>query len=291
MPHPGCWTTKAMPFNERRMEMAGAVTSIEKVGKELNDFCKSRRKNILVVDDEQGILESLEEVFNQRFNVFTAKDGREAIDLLGRLRFNLVTLDLTLPEIEGIDVLKRIRELSEPPPVIVITGHSTHERAKECANSAVLGYVEKPFDPFELLERVTGILKENKDTEKAGTDSELLFTKKLSEIVEKAVRFININYCKMNFCKRPIRPKDVAAHVSVPRKLLGKMFKEETEHTMDDYLNLNRVEKAKELLLRDRDARESEASYKSGFRSVAHFLRVFKRYTGMTPTDFRKSHI
>ena len=69
--------------------MAGAGTSIEKVGKELNEFCKSRRKNILVVDDEQGILESLEEVFNAKFNVFTAKDGGEAIGLLERLRFNL----------------------------------------------------------------------------------------------------------------------------------------------------------------------------------------------------------
>jgi len=265
--------------------MTGAETASGRVGAELNDFGRPQRKNILVVDDEPGILESLEEVFNQRFNVFTAKDGKEAIDLLGRLRFDLVTLDLTLPEIEGIDVLKRIRELSEPPPVIVITGHSTHERAKECANSAVQGYIEKPFDPFELLERVTGILRENKNTENVVTNSEPVFAKELSRLVEKTIRFINIHYT------RPIRPKNVAEQVSIPRKRLGKKFKEETGHSMDDYLNWKRMQKTKELLLQNRDANLSEISYKSGFKSEAHFLRVFKRHTGTTPTDFRKSNI
>jgi len=265
--------------------MTDPETASGRVGVELDDLGRTQRKNILVIDDEQGILESLEEVFNQTFNVFTAKDGREAIDLLGRLSFNLVTLDLALPEIEGIDVLKRIRELSEPPHVIVITGHSTHERAKECANSAVQGYIEKPFDPFELLERVTGILRENKNAKNVVTDSEPLFVKESSRLVEKAIRFINIHYT------RPIRPKNVAEQVSIPRKRLGRKFKEETGHSMDDYLNWKRMQKAKELLLQNREANLSEVSYKSGFKSEAHFLRVFKRYTGTTPTDFRKSNI
>ena len=157
MPHSGCWTTKAMPFNERGTEMAFPESSFRRVGTELDGLTGHKRKNILVVDDEPGILESLEEVFNPKFNVFTAKDGKEAIDLLERLRFNLITLDLTLPGIDGIDVLKKIRGLPEPPPVIIITAHSTHERAKICADSAVKGYIEKPFDPFALLERVSGI--------------------------------------------------------------------------------------------------------------------------------------
>jgi len=268
--------------------MNGAETAFGGVRTELNSFEIIRKKSILVVDDDAGVVESLEETFNDDFNVFTAKDGKEAIDLLQRHRVDFVTLDLTMPGMDGMDVLKWIRGLSKPPHVIVITAHSDHERAKFCADSAaVVGYIEKPFDCLELLERVKVILGVNKNEENAVTNSELVFANKPSGLIEKVVRYSDTHCTNIN---PPIRPKDVAKEFGIPRKRLGKMFKEETGYSMDYYINWKRVQEAKGLLLRDWDAHLSEILPKSGFENMAHFLRVFKRYTSTTPTEFRESN-
>jgi DNA-binding response OmpR family regulator len=178
-----------------------------------------RRKSILIIDDEQGILESLDELFSEKFNVFMAMDGEEGIDFLKRHFFDLVLLDLTMPGIDGMEVLKWIRGLSEPPPVMILTGHSTHERAKGCANSGVLGYIEKPFNPAELFNRVSAFLQEDKKKGNISANLEPAIAEKLSSLVAKAIRFINIRYTDH---VNPLRPNEVAAHVGVSREHLTR---------------------------------------------------------------------
>jgi len=248
----------------------------------------NQRKSILIIDDEQGILESLDEMFSEKFNVFTAMDGEKGIDLLKRCRFNLVLLDLTMPGIDGMEVLKWIRGFSEPPPVMILTGHSTHERAKGCADSGVLGYIEKPFNTTELFDRVTAILKEDKKKGNIATNSESVFAKKLSSLVEKAIKFINIHYTDHT---APLRPNKVATHIGVSREHLVRKFKEEIGCGVNEYINRLRIKKAKQHLLQNKDATLSNISYDSGFENETYFFKMFKRYTRTTPTNFRKSNI
>lgn len=247
-----------------------------------------QRKSILIIDDEPGILESLDQLFSDKFNVLMAVDGEEGIGLLKRRRFNLVLLDLTMPGMDGMEVLKWIRNLSEPPPVMILTGHSTHERAKGCADSGVLGYIEKPFNTTELFDRVTAILKEGKKKGNIATNSEPAFAKKISSLVEKVIRFINIRYTDH---ANPLRPKEVAAHLGVSREHLVRRFKEETGCGVNEYINRLRIKKAKQLFLQNKDAIISKVAYDSGFENETYFLKIFKRYTGTTPTNFRKPNI
>ncbi len=260
-------------------------------GKEMEDLQTTRtahgnqRKRILLIDDEPGILESLEVLFDERFHIFKAKDGKEGISLLKRLQLDLVILDLTLPEIDGMHVLRWIRGQSETLPVIIITAHSTHEKAAECADSLVQGYINKPFDSLDLFERVVGILNEDSDDSADATaDSGPEFANGLSSFVRESIRFIIGHY------REPIRPRDVAARISVSREYLARKFKEETGFSVGDYINRLRIEKAGQLLLEKRDLKLSELSYEMGFNSDTHFLKTFKRYAGVTPTAFRKSN-
>jgi len=247
----------------------------------------NQRKNILVIDDDLGMRESLEEVFNEDFNVFTAKGGIEGIDFLKRRRFNLVLLDLTMPGMDGVDVLRWTRELEEPPPVMIITAHSSQERAEECADLAVIGYVQKPIDATKLFNRVTAILNKDKQTGNIETDSEDVSPKKLTSLVEEAIRYIKTRYTDHI---EPLRPSEVAAYLRVSREYLVRQFREETAYGVSEYINRLRIKKAKELLLRNRDTPISEISCQSGFADGNYFLRVFNKYEGMTPTEFRKSN-
>jgi YesN/AraC family two-component response regulator len=237
------------------------------------------RKNILVIDDEPAMLESLEELFGDDFNVFKAGGGKEGLRLLENARVDLVLLDLKLAETDGTEVLKSLRRFSAVP-VIVMTAYSTIEWAERCADLAVQGYIKKPFDPDDMLEKVRAVLGERRGTGQVREGGSM---DGLSPRIRKAVRIIGDHYTES------IRTRDVAAQVFASRDYLGKKFKHETGHSIDEKINVQRVEKAKHLLLEKPDARLSEIAEEAGFGSERQFRRVFKRHTGMTPAAFKKS--
>ncbi|MBS3907921.1 MAG: response regulator [Syntrophaceae bacterium] len=249
-----------------------------------NNVRGDQRKTILIIDDERGMLDSLEELFSESFDVLKAEGGKEGLILFGSLRVDLVLLDLRLPGMDGVEVLKSIRGLSKTVPVIVMTAHSTIERAERCADLTVQGYVRKPFDPFDLLEKVEVMLKENRGIGGSkGNRSKCSLMNRPSVPVRESIKIIGDHYTK------PIRPKDVAAQVRISREYIGKKFKKETGRSMGEHINRFRIDRAKQVLLKKRNIKLSQLSNEVGFNHESYFLRMFKKYTGMTPTAFQKS--
>lgn len=266
-------------------ETAGSEAAApDGTGRDLHNVQEMFRKNILVIDDEQGMLESLEELFKNDFNVFKASDGKQSLNLLRSVQVDLVLLDLRLPEMDGTDVLKSIRRFSKTVPVIVMTAYSTIERAEKCAGLTVQGYIRKPFDSIELLQNVKEMLNETAESGHLGAGrSKPGSPDGLSAPVGKLVEIIGSHYTE------PIRPRDLAERVFSSREYIGKRFKKETGHSIGEHINRLRVEKAKHLLIEKMDIKISAIWREAGFGSESQFLRMFKRYTGRTAAAFRKS--
>ncbi len=115
-----------------------------------NDF----EAGILIVDDEAGAREALEVLLEDRYRVVSEPDGRSGLERLRRERFDVVLLDITMPEMDGIEVLQRIKKLDESIDVIMVSGA---DRAKEATASMKFGaydYITKPFDSDEILNTV-----------------------------------------------------------------------------------------------------------------------------------------
>ena len=102
--------------------------------------------NVLVVDDELGPRESLKMILKPMFNVYTAKDGQEALEFIKEKSVNLVTLDLKMPGMSGIAVLKEIKKCNPNTEVIVLTGYGSMNTAVEALRCGALDYLTKPFD-------------------------------------------------------------------------------------------------------------------------------------------------
>jgi response regulator RpfG family c-di-GMP phosphodiesterase len=107
--------------------------------------------SILVVDDEIGPRESLRMILKPIYEVYTASNGPEALQFISRDKIDLVTLDLKMPGISGIDVLKEIKKLRSDIEVVIITGYGTLTNAVEAIRYGAVDFISKPFNVAEIL--------------------------------------------------------------------------------------------------------------------------------------------
>lgn len=108
---------------------------------------------LLIVDDEEPVVEVLSDYFSgQGYQVGTARNGAEALAAVRRTRPDLVLLDVRMPGIDGVEVLRRIRALDGALPVIMVTANEDVALARETLKIGAFDYVAKPFD-FAYLDR------------------------------------------------------------------------------------------------------------------------------------------
>lgn len=108
------------------------------------------RANVLVVDDDLGPRESMRMILKPLHNVFTAEDGPAALRTIQEKPIDLVTLDLKMPGMDGIEVLKEIKKFNPNIEVIVVTGYGTLKSATEAMKYGVKGYITKPYNLSEI---------------------------------------------------------------------------------------------------------------------------------------------
>jgi two-component system, NtrC family, nitrogen regulation response regulator NtrX len=114
---------------------------------------------ILCVDDNAEIRTSLAEQFSMEdFEVDTAEDGEFALQKVKENNYDLILLDVKMPRMDGMTVLKEIRKLDKNPQVIMLSGISDVPTAMECVRLGAKDYISKPYDPEELLHIVIKLL-------------------------------------------------------------------------------------------------------------------------------------
>ncbi len=123
---------------------------------------KRSKANVLIVDDEKSMRESMEMLLKEEYNVKTAKSGREAISHIKNQRIDLVLLDIRLPEIDGIEVLKLIKSHDDSIEVIMVTAVITVKKAVEAIRIGAYDYVTKPFDIGSLQQQVEKVLEKRR---------------------------------------------------------------------------------------------------------------------------------
>ena len=120
-------------------------------------------QKLLIVDDEEDVREFGANFFRKRkIEVTTAASGEEALNILQSNKFNLVLLDIKMSGIDGIETLKRLREIDKDTKVIMVTGKKPEESSSSeiCKELGVIDYIHKPLELDELEKVVMSSLKE-----------------------------------------------------------------------------------------------------------------------------------
>ena len=130
------------------------------------------QETILIVEDEAGPRESLRMILSSFYDVYAVANGQEAIDLIREQNISLITLDLNMPGLSGIDVLKEIKKMKPDIEVVIITASETLPNAQKGMRFGASDFISKPFHVAEVItiirksiERRNASLKNQKRTD------------------------------------------------------------------------------------------------------------------------------
>jgi DNA-binding NtrC family response regulator len=137
---------------------------------------------ILVIDDEKNIRGTLKDILEfEKHNVTLAEDGKAALTAVENGEFDLIFSDIKMPEMDGIELLAKIKEMGVGTPVVMISGHGNIETAVECIKTGAFDFVEKPIDLNRLLVVLRNALEKKNLTQE---------TKRLRKKVEKQLQMV-----------------------------------------------------------------------------------------------------
>jgi len=120
-------------------------------------------KKILVVDDEKHIRDSCTKLLiRKRYDAEGAESGAEALEMISNNHYDLVLLDVRMPGMDGIEVLRRAKELKPDILVLILTGHGTIDTANEALELGAAGFIRKPIAIENLADSIDEALEKRK---------------------------------------------------------------------------------------------------------------------------------
>ncbi|RPH95269.1 response regulator [candidate division KSB1 bacterium] len=116
---------------------------------------------LIVVDDEEQILQALSTFFGLRgYEVMTTSNPEEALERMRMEKFHVALIDINMPRVTGIELLKQIKEVRPTVQVIMMTAYTTIEKAIECVERGASDYLLKPFQDLEELADIVKMASE-----------------------------------------------------------------------------------------------------------------------------------
>ena len=111
----------------------------------------SCQQNILIVEDQEGSRKALCMILSSFYRIYTAETASAALKILGECPMDLVIMDVGLPDISGMELLRRVRASGQAVKVILVTGRGSLESAEEAMRLGAVAYLLKPFNLLEVL--------------------------------------------------------------------------------------------------------------------------------------------
>ncbi len=188
-------------------------------------------KKVLVVDDTKNIRMLLTTCLELKgYEVLTAGDGKSAIDITQKEKDNIdiIFLDIRMPEMNGTEVLKIIRDMGVKCPVIIMTAYATVKNAVDCTKLGAVAYLQKPFSPG----KVSAILNEILDS-KESPDKSLKYLEQENTLILKSKKLLE-------------QGKFEEAHNTLKTVLAINPYNKEIYHLISETnRNINKFDEAK----------------------------------------------
>ncbi|MCR5836475.1 MAG: response regulator [Lachnospiraceae bacterium] len=239
---------------------------------------------LLVADDEdtirKGVVKYIKLHSNRFDKIYEAENGQETIDVILTYQPEIVLLDVQMPLITGIEVMREITKAGLNPVIIILSGYDDFKYAQQAIKYGAKEYLLKPIRANDILECVEkwanklfgDVDKDVNVDEEASTNHFIRET--CDYISEHYMEDISLSY--------------MADYLGISSGYLSTLFAQNVKCGFVDYLNQVRIGRACSYLEQNY-LKTYEVAYKVGFRDEKYFSKVFKKMMGMSPREYRVS--
>ena len=208
------------------------------------------KKKVLIVDDDESILWILQRMFkDKKIETVEARDGKSALDMLKGQDLSIAIMDIRMPEKDGLDVLREIKETGCQTPIIIMTAQGTMKNAVEAMKHGAFDYITKPFDIGELEILVDRALEHRKLKQEVANLKD-----RLKERVAKEITFIGKSKAVQDVFKTVgrIAPKDVPVIIQgesgTGKELVAKLIHTNSPRNEGPFIAVNSAAIPRELM-------------------------------------------
>lgn len=251
----------------------------------------------LIVEDEslmrEYLMMNLNNIHNQWVAAACARDGIEVTALLNEQHFDLVITDIKMPRMGGLELATHISSNIPNTDIILLTGYDEFNFARTAIRIGVADYLLKPLRDGELHSILDRLASKRNNSDMNGD-----LTKNITLQSQAAVKSDVVagnpniliqrvrNYIERHYCEQ-ISLSEVADLMDVNPTYLSSIFESEQGESYSKYVLRLRIERAALLLRTHPVGNISDIATDVGYLSAKHFISVFKKYYGMTPSEFR----
>lgn len=225
---------------------------------------------ILIADDDPDLRDLFQNGIlrlEPSWTVEVAGDGREALDLLCNSHFDVAVLDVQMPYLDGLAVLKEAKKRGIQTDVINLTGYGDVEKSVQAMKEGARDFFQKPIKPDELVAAIRKALE--------------------SHFPSHVVAAWLDAYLKEHASRPSLKLSDLCENFHLSRSHVARLFREHLDTSFERQLSLHRVHQAKRLMETTDDPLYSIAE-QCGFRDQTRFSKVFRRMEGTTPQKYRE---
>ena len=247
-----------------------------------------QHKKLLLVEDNEELVSLMKGVLQLHFQVITAANGEEGIQMAQKTSPDIIISDVMMPRMDGVEMCGLLKKdlATSHIPVILLTARSTYDYQREGYASGADDYLSKPFPLDLLIAKVRNLLFTREKLKLAFRQkpdlapSDIAVSPADADLMEKAIRVVENHMDDADF--------DIAAFVKemgMSRTLLFAKLKAITDHTPNDFIQTIRLKRAAQLLLQS-EYKVSEISYMVGFNNPKYFSKCFQKQFGCSPSKY-----
>lgn len=256
------------------------------------DYPSSSNDTVLIVEDNEQLRTFIAESLSELYTIKTASNGVEALKELEGSLVDLVVSDIMMPDMDGIELLRVVRNNPEFShlPVILLSAKTDVETKVDGLNTGADAYIEKPFSMEQIKAQIKSILENRRRLQESFIKSPLDYYKKTSaddaKQTEKAEFIEKLNSMILENLTNPEFTIDsIAQEFAMSRSSFHKRIKGITGETPNDYIRIVRLSKSAELLASGK-YQIVEVCYMVGFNTPSYFSKCFSKHFGKLPKEY-----
>ena len=269
---------------------------------------------VLLVDDEQiermALAKKIDRYYGDKVNIYQAVNGREAVAMCSEQKNDIIIMDISMPEMNGVMAAKYIRQMDDKCSIVFLSAYDDFEYARNAIKVKALDYLLKPCDINDLLAVMDMAIQkldkenvfngnsisgkeQNKETEICGSNANNVRENrpKRTDNVRNSDEQTTVKYLKEyveNNYIYDITMQEAAEEMGYSDAYFSKLFKQYFNQNFTAYLTEYRIKKAKELLGNTNNSIK-DISRMVGYTDSNYFAKIFKRIVGEIPSKYREN--